>query len=205
MEKRMAADTAVIVPRQMSDKGVDATVITSNSGVQAVVETIDFSVQVSPVLVDQGIAAAVDTMEESVDATPKVAHVDISAVPSVKDQSVGAHPSTDRWAAACFPSLVSKRETFASSESNSSNSQFPELSSLPSIQDIVLYPFRVVRAYTQHIITPVRFLLSRSNSSSESGDEKDVEKVAMSREVAAELSRDDRGMNSSTSSCEIIV
>ena len=47
----------IVAPPQMLEKSVDATVLTIDTGVQALVEKTECSVQFSPVVVDQGISA----------------------------------------------------------------------------------------------------------------------------------------------------
>lgn len=170
-EKRMAA-AAVIIPPVMKDASVDATVSTSESGVQAVVETSECEIQWSPILVDREIEAIVETEEMSVDATPQMSDAEIDAVPEeiieappVKNEVAPSPPAGGMvgvlvTASRYVEAALSKAEGGAPpSESDG----FP----VPTVRGVVFFPFRVVRAYTYYATYPIRLLLSKSEKTPE--------------------------------------
>jgi hypothetical protein len=87
-EKRMSA-VEVVAPLQMSEKSVDATVLSVDTGVQAIVETTDCSVQFSPTVVNQGISAVPGVKEVSVDARPTISEAGVLVIPTLLEKSVG--------------------------------------------------------------------------------------------------------------------
>jgi len=95
-------------PPRVSEKGVDATVVTASNGVQALPETTECFVQFSPILVEREIEAVVATTEMSINATPSLVDIDISAMPVMFEASVDARPSTVSRAVGVLVSTASK-------------------------------------------------------------------------------------------------
>jgi len=151
-EKRMSA-VEVVAPPQMSEKSVDATVLSVDTGVQALVETMECSVQFSPVLVDQGISAVPGVNEASVDARPTFSEAGVLVIPTLLDKSIGT--TVVGRAVGSLTDVASKSleaiiETVAPRETPADQT---ESASRPS------FPVRVVRAYVYFVTLPIRFLL----------------------------------------------
>ena len=154
-EKRMSAVEVVALP-QMSEKSVDATVLSVDTGVQAVVETTECYVQFSPTMVDQEISAIPGVNEASVDARPSFAEAGVLVVPALLEKSVGttvvgrAVGSLTNVASKSLEAII---ETVAPKEIPT-----PQSDSTPQAS----FPIRVVRAYVYFFTFPIRFLLCSS-------------------------------------------
>lgn len=149
-EKRMSA-AEIIVPPQMSEKGVDATVLSIDTGVQALVETTECSVQFSPTVVDQGISAVPGVHEVSIDARPIFSDAGVLAIPTLLEKSIGA--SVVGRAVGSLTNVASKSlealiETVAPTPANQTE-PVPRAS----------FPIRMVRAYVYFVTLPIRFLM----------------------------------------------
>ena len=57
----------IVVPPQMSEKSVDATTLSIDTGIQAVIQTTECSVQFSPVLIHQEISTVPGVSKMSID------------------------------------------------------------------------------------------------------------------------------------------
>jgi len=151
-EKRMSA-AEVVAPRQMSEKGIDATVLSVDTGVQALVETAECSVQFSPIGVDQGISAVPGVNEVSIDARPMFSEAGVLAIPVLLEKSIGA--SVVGRAVGSLTDVASKSiealiETVAPRETPANQAEpVPKAS----------FPIRMVRAYVYFVTMPFRFLL----------------------------------------------
>ena len=151
-EKKMSV-AEIVAPPQMSEKGVDATVLTIDTGVQALVETTECSVQFSPVVVDQGISAVPGVHEMSIDARPIFSEAGVLAIPTLLEKSIGA--SVVGRAVGSLTNVASKSiealiETVAPRETPENQTEpVPKAS----------FPIRVVRAYVYFVTMPIRFLL----------------------------------------------
>lgn len=151
-EKRMSM-VEVVAPPQMSEKSVDATVLSVDTSVQATVETTECSVQFSPVLVDQGISAIPGVNEVSIDARPTFSDVGVLVIPTLLDKSIGA--SVVGRAVGSLTNVASKSleaiiETVVPKEAPANPTESEPKVSLP---------VRVVRAYVYYVTLPIRFLL----------------------------------------------
>ena len=151
-EKRMSA-AEVIAPPQMSEKSIDATVLSIDTGVQAIVETTECSVQFSPVVVSQGISAVPGVHEVSIDARPIFSEAGVLAIPALLEKSIGA--SVVGRAVGSLTNVASKSiealiETVAPKETPESQTE-----PVPKVS----FPIRVVRAYVYFVTLPIRFLL----------------------------------------------
>jgi hypothetical protein len=151
-EKRMSA-VEIVVPPQTAEMSVDATVLSVDTGVQAVVEMRECSVQFSPVLVDQVVSAIPGVHEVSIDARPSFAEVGILAIPTFLEKSVGA--TVVGRAVGSLTNVASKSleaiiETVAPKETPATQSEPTPKESLP---------IRIVRAYVYYFTFPIRFLL----------------------------------------------
>jgi len=78
----------IVVPPQMSEKNVDATALSIDTGIQAVVETTEYFVQFSPILVDQETCYSV--IEVSIDARPIFSEAGVLVIPTLLEKSIGA-------------------------------------------------------------------------------------------------------------------
>lgn len=151
-EKRMSV-VEVVAPPQMSEKSIDATVLSIDTGVQAIVETTECSVQFSPALVDQGISAIPGVNEVSIDARPSFSEAGVLAIPILLEKSIGstvvgrAVGSLTNVASRSLEALI---ETVTPKETPASQA---EPAPKPS------FPIRVVRAYVYFVTLPIRFLL----------------------------------------------
>ena len=151
-EKRMSA-AEIIVPPQMSEKGVDATVLSIDTGVQALVETMECSVQFSPVGVDQGISAVPGVHEVSIDARPIFSEAGVLAIPTLLEKSIGA--SVVGRAVGSLTNVASKSlealiETVAPKETAANQTEPAPKAS---------FPIRMVRAYVYFVTFPIRLLM----------------------------------------------
>ena len=151
-EKRMSA-AEIIVPPQMSEKGVDATVLSIDTGVQALVETMECSVQFSPVGVDQGISAVPGVHEVSIDARPIFSEAGVLAIPTLLEKSIGA--SVVGRAVGSLTNVASKSlealiETVAPKETAVNQTEPAPKAS---------FPIRMVRAYVYFVTFPIRLLM----------------------------------------------
>lgn len=139
----------IVAPPQMSEKSVDATVLTADAGVQAVVEMTECSVQFSPVMVDQEISAIPGVREASVDARPSFAEVGVMVVPTLLEKSIGttvvgrAVGSLTNVASTIIETVAPKETQTTQTESTPKES----------------FPIRIVRAYVYFFTFPIRFLL----------------------------------------------
>ena len=151
-EKRMST-VEVIVPPQMAEKSVDATVLSVDTGVQALVETTECSVQFSPVLVNQGISAVPGVHEMSIDARPSFVEAGVLAIPILLEKSVGctvvgrAVGSLTNVASKSLEAII---ETVAPKET-------PDTQTEPTPKESL--PIRIVKAYVYLFMFPIRFLL----------------------------------------------
>lgn len=152
-EKRMSA-VEIVIPPQMSEKGVDATVLSIDTGVQAIVETTECSVQFSPIMVNQGITAVPGVSDASVDARPTLSEAGVMVIPTLLEKSVGT--SAVGRAVGSLTNVASKSleaiiETVAPKETP--DDQAESAPNTPSL------PIRVIRAYVYLFMIPIRFLL----------------------------------------------
>ena len=151
-EKRMSA-VEIVVPPQMSEKSVDATMLSIDTGVQAVVETTECSVQFSPVLVDQEISAIPRVNEVSVDARPIFSEVGVLAIPTLLEKSIGASvvgKAVGSLTNAASKSLESIIGAVAPDETPANRTE-----PAPNVS----FPMRMVKAYVYFVMLPIRFLL----------------------------------------------
>jgi len=151
-EKRMSA-LEVVAPPQMSEKSIDATVLSIDTGVQALVETTECSVQFSPVMVDQEISAIPGVNEVSIDARPSFSDVGVLVIPTLLEKSIGATVvgramgSLTNVASRSLEAII---ETVVPKET-------PEDQTEPAPKES--FPMRVVRAYVYYVTLPLRFLM----------------------------------------------
>jgi hypothetical protein len=151
-EKRMSA-VEIVVPPQMSEKSVDATTLSIDTGVQAVVETTECSVQFSPVLVNQAISAIPGVNEASVDARPIFSDMGVLAIPTLLEKSIGtsvvgrAVGSLTNVASKSLESII---EAVALNETSPNQTE-------PAPKES--FPMRVVRAYVYFVTFPIRLFL----------------------------------------------
>ena len=151
-EKRMSA-VEIPAPPQMSEMSVDATVLTIDTGVQAIVETTECSVQFSPVLVDQGISAVPGVNEVSIDARPIFSEAGVLAIPVLLEKSIGATAvgrAVGSLTNVASKSLEALIETVTPKETPANETE-------PAAK--VSFPIRVARAYVYFVTLPIRFLL----------------------------------------------
>ena len=151
-EKRMSV-TEIVAPPQMSEKSVDATLLSIDAGVQALVETIERSIQFSPIVVDQGISAVPGVHEVSIDARPIFSEAGVLAIPALLEKSIGA--SVVGRAVGSLTNVASKSlealiETVAPKETPANQTEPTPRASLP---------IRMVRAYVYFVTLPFRFLM----------------------------------------------
>ncbi|KAF9650326.1 hypothetical protein BDM02DRAFT_3093348 [Thelephora ganbajun] len=151
-EKRMSA-VEIVVPPQVSEKSVDATVLSVDTGVQALVQTTECSVQFSPVLVDQEISAIPGVNEVSVDARPAFSEAGVLVIPTLLEKSIGSTAvgrAVGSLTNVASKSLEAIMETVAPKETPANQTEpAPKVS----------FPMRVVRAYVYFVTFPIRFLL----------------------------------------------
>ena len=174
-EQRMSA-VEIVVPPQMSEKSVDATTLSIDTGVQAVVQTTECSVQFSPILVDREISAVPGVNEVSIDARPTLSEAGVLVIPTLLEKSIGtsvvgkavgsltntASKSLESIIEAVMPNEISANQTEPA----------PELS----------FPMKMVRAYVYFVTFPIRFLLC---SAKPVEDEKvDIEEVPSSNNTS---------------------
>ena len=151
-EKRMST-VEIVAPPQMSEKSVDATVLSVDTGIQANVETTECSVQFSPIMVDQAISAVPGVNEVSIDARPSFAEAGVLVVPTLVEKSIGttvvgrAVGSLTNVASKSLEAII---ETVASKEAPATETEATPKES---------FPIRVVRAYVYFFTFPIRFLL----------------------------------------------
>lgn len=151
-EQRMSA-VEIVAPPQMSEKSVDATVLSIDTGVQALVETTECSVQFSPVLVDQGISAVPGLNDASIDARPTFSDVGVLVIPTLLESSVGSTAvgrAVGSLTNAASKSLEVIMESVVPKET-------PENQTEPAPE--ASFPMRIVRAYVYFFTLPIRFLL----------------------------------------------
>ena len=151
-EQRMSA-VEIVAPSQMSEKSVDATVLSIDTGVQALVETMECSVQFSPILVDQEISAVPGVNEMSVDARPTFSDVGVLAIPTLLEKSIGSNVvgrAVGSLSNVASKSLEVLIDTVAPKETPANET---EPTSKPS------FPVRMARAYVYFVTLPIRFLL----------------------------------------------
>ena len=177
-EKRMSA-VEIVVPPQMSEQSVDATTLSIETGVQATVETMECSVQFSPVFVDQEISAVPGVNEMSIDARPIFSEAGVLAIPALLEKSIGtslvgrAVGSLTNVAAKGIESVV---EAVAPKETVTDQAESAPKESLP---------MRVVRAYVYFFWLPIRLFLC---SASPAEDEKVQVEGVPSSNVTSEKS-----------------
>jgi len=151
-EKRMSA-VEIVAPPQMSEKSVDATVLSIDTGVQAFVETTECSVQFSPVLVDREISATPGVNEMSIDARPTFSEAGVSVIPTLLEKSIGSSVvgrAVGSLTGAASRSLEAIIETVTPKETPADQAEpVPKAS----------FPMRVVMAYVYYITLPIRFLM----------------------------------------------
>lgn len=87
-EKRMSA-LEIAPPPKTAEKGIGATVLSVDAGVQALVEVAECSVQSSPVTVDQEISAVPGVGEASIEARPSSVETGVQVVPAFHEKSIG--------------------------------------------------------------------------------------------------------------------
>lgn len=151
-EKRMSA-VEIVVPPQMSEKSIDATVLSIDTGVQALVETTECSVQFSPVLVSQGISAIPSQNEVSIDARPTFSDVGVLTIPTLIESSIGSTVvgrAVGSLTNVASKSLEAIMETVVPKETPANQAEPTSKAS---------FPIRVVRAYVYYMTLPIRFLL----------------------------------------------
>ena len=159
-EQRMSV-VEIVAPPQMSEKSIDATVLSIDAGVQALVETMECSVQFSPILVDQEISAVPRVNEVSVDARPTFSEAGVLVIPTLLDKSIGSNVverAVGSLTNAASRSLEALIETVAPKETPADET---EPASKPS------FPVRVVRAYVYFFTLPIRFLLCSAKPAEE--------------------------------------
>jgi len=155
-EKRMSA-VEIVVPPQMSEKSVDATTLSIDTGVQAVVQTTECSVQFSPILVHQEISAVPGVSEMSIDARPIFSEAGVLAIPTLLEKSIGASvvgKAVGSLADAASKSLESIIGAVAQNETSADQTEPAPRVSLP---------MRMVRAYVYFVTFPIRLLLCSAN------------------------------------------
>ena len=155
-EKRMSS-VEIVVPPQMSEKSVDATTLSVDTGIQAVVETTECSVQFSPVLVDQEISAIPGVTEVSVDARPIFSEAGVLVIPTLLEKSIGASVvgrAVGSLTNAASKSLESIIGAVVPDETTANQAE-------PAAT--VSFPMRMVRAYVYFVTFPIRFLLCSAN------------------------------------------
>jgi hypothetical protein len=84
----------VVAPPRTVEKGVDATVVSVDTGVQALVRMSECSVQASPATADQGVSAIPGMNEASIDARPSSTETGVQSILTVLDASIDARPSS---------------------------------------------------------------------------------------------------------------
>lgn len=154
-EKRMST-VEVVAPPQMLEQSVDATVLpveTVDTGVQAVVETTECSIQFSPTMIDQEISAVPAVNEVAIDARPSFAEAGVLAIPTLLEKSIGA--TVVEMAVGSLTNVASKSleaivETVAPKETPNAQTESPPKVSLP---------IRMMRAYMYIFMFPIRLLL----------------------------------------------
>ena len=151
-EKRMSA-LEIVAPPQMSEKSIDATILSIDTSVQAVVETTECSVQFSPVFVDQEISAIPGVNEASIDARPIFSEAGVLVIPAFLEKSIGTSAvgkAVGSLANVASKSLESIIEAVAPKEIPANQTEAdPKVS----------FPMRVVRAYVYFVTLPIRFFL----------------------------------------------
>ena len=151
-EKRMST-VKTVAPPQMSEKSVDATVLSIDTGVQALVETTECSVQFSPVLVDQGISAVPGQNEVSIDARPTLSEAGVLVIPTLLEGSIGSTVvgrAVGSLTNAASKSLEAIMETIVPKETPANQTEPAQKAS---------FPMRVVKAYVYFVTIPIRFLM----------------------------------------------
>lgn len=151
-EKRMSA-VEVVVPPQTSEKSIDATVESFDTGVQAVVETMESSFQFSPIMVDQEISAVPRVGEASIDARPSMSDAGILVIPALLEKSVGTTVvgrAVGSFTGVATRSLEAIRETVVPREA-------PIIP--PESAPRESFPLRMMKAYVYFVMLPIRFLL----------------------------------------------
>lgn len=147
----------IVTPPQVSEKSVDATVLSVDTGVQSVVETTECSVQFSPVMVDQEISAIPGMNEASIEARPSFAEAGVLVIPTLLEKSIGttvvgrAVGSLTNVASRSLEAII---ETVAPKEAPATQTESQPKASLP---------IRVMRAYVYFFTFPIRFLLCSAN------------------------------------------
>lgn len=147
----------VVVPPQMSEKSVDATVESRATGVQAVVETMESSFQFSPITIDQGISAVPRVDEVSIDARPSISDAGVLVIPALLEKSVGTTVvgrAVGSFTGVATRSLEAIRETVIPREVPINPPESAPRESLP---------LRMMRAYVYFFMLPIRFLLCSAN------------------------------------------
>lgn len=199
-EKRMAA-SLIVLPPVTRDASVDASVISVDSEVQAVVETSECEIQWSPIVEDKEIEAIPETEECGVDATPEVADAHIDAVTVEEDPIPEALELTPAQSNGLKHALVSASRyveaalNHAEGTSPTSTSEgFP----VPTVRGVVMFPFRVVRAYTYYATYPIRCLLSPKHTSSEAPveDEKFLVPVSAEKDTSSPVDHETSSVSS---------
>jgi hypothetical protein len=151
-EKRMSA-VEIVAPPEMSEKSVDATVLSIDTGVQVQVETTECSVQFSPILVHQGMSAVPGLNHASVDARPTFSEAGVLVIPAMLENSIGSSVvgrAVGSLTNAASKSLEAIIETVVPKETPENQTEPAPKTSLP---------MRVVRAYVYFFTLPIRFLL----------------------------------------------
>ncbi|KAI0639647.1 hypothetical protein C8Q77DRAFT_1214141 [Trametes polyzona] len=157
-ERKLQPPPAPYVPPPKADKGVDATVSTSEMGVSAHPEVAEFAVQAEPELVEFGVQSVPETSEVSIDATPVFVEVEIMAVPDVCEQGIDAVPETEEKGTEPMSVALSDTASESSDEGGRPENSIPAISMfIPSVATgVANLTYRVVRFYT----APIRFMFS---------------------------------------------
>ncbi len=159
IERSLKPKSVIIEKPKTAEKEVDATVHTSHRGVQVKPEYADVDAQVAPQTADVEIEALPETHEVEIDATPVYVEHEVHAIPEFSDFGVNASPDTEEKAIDVFEPVVEEVQSVTDSE-QPSESKTPPSTFIPSINDLVNLPLRVVQVYTYYLTFPVRYMLS---------------------------------------------
>jgi len=150
-EKRTSA-IKIVVPPQMSEKSVDATTLSIDTGVQAVVQTTEFLAQFSPVLVHQEISAVPGVSKMSIDTRPIFLEAGVLAIPTLLEKSIGASivgKAVGSLADAVSKSLESIIGAVAQNETSAD-----QMEPAPRVSP----PMRMARVYVYFVTFPIGLL-----------------------------------------------
>ncbi|KAJ6504370.1 hypothetical protein DFH09DRAFT_943958 [Mycena vulgaris] len=152
----------VVAPRpQMSDKAIDATVVTVDCGVDAAPSTAEFSVQATPLLMDR-----------ETQATPRCASVAIEAVPQTAETEVDATPGPIEVALSTPAEEIT--DTKAQSQEPQANCGNSHLVSLPSFTSLFSFICRIFIAYPLSLPLRVLHAIFKPRTRGEGGEGRDV-------------------------------